>query len=408
MCFAFLNKLAYSATEIQIPQSKIEKLFSSFSDSSKYQFKVGIQSWTGSTNSSIGVNANLYNNMTNNVAFMAGADIRYHVFSFNNKLSNFVKTFDGENFSFDLKTNNVLDFSFKLGFRFKINKTFSLTPYGIIGMSWNRVSIDNNSIKPLQTLNTEQSSFKEAHGFKLMLLDNFLQLINGIKEVYNASTLIDQQEPLEIFFLNSKYEVDSTNGTNFIIQSLLSGDQFQLKYDRIEYNPDTREFTYVIKENANYELPPITIKNADGFKDILEEKLKASESDFIIIKSMPYDSKAINQLIEPDIREDYITQKPSEYNGKIYETITKDENGNFTIEYLDEKHVAIPEKVKNENLLNIKYGVGIELGIKNNVYLTLEYRFSRPNVEVLFSTNTQENYKINIHEINFGVGAYLW
>ena len=140
----------------------------------------------------------------------------------------------------------------------------------------------------------------------------------------------------------------------------------------------------------------------------MEEKLKASESDFIIIKSMPYDSKAINQLIEPDIREDYITQKPSEYNGKIYEKITKDENGNFTIEYLDEKHVAIPEKVKNENLLNIKYGVGIELGIKNNVYLTLEYRFSRPNVEVLFSTNTQENYKINIHEINFGVGAYLW
>ena len=122
-----------------------------------------------------------------------------------------------------------MDFSFKLGFRFKINKTFSLTPYGIIGMSWNRVSIDNNSIKPLQTLNTEQSSFKEAHGFKLMLLDNFLQLINGIKEVYNASTLIDQQEPLEIFFLNSKYEVDSTNGTNFIIQSLLSGDQFQLE-----------------------------------------------------------------------------------------------------------------------------------------------------------------------------------
>ena len=407
MCFAFLNKLTYSATEIQIPQSKIEKLFSSFSDSSKYQFKVGIQSWTGSSNSSIGVNANLYNNMTNNVAFMAGADIRYHVFSFNNKLSNFVKTFDGENFSFDLKTNNVLDFSFKLGFRFKINKTFSLTPYGIIGMSWNRVSIDNNSIKPLQTLNTEQSSFKEAHGFKLMLLDNFLQLINGIKEVYNASIPIDQQEPLEIFFFNSKYEVDSTNGANFIVQSLIN-DQFFMKYDRIEYNHDTQKFTYVIKENANEPKPPITIENADGFKDILEEKLKASESDFIIIKSMPYDSKAINQLIEPDIREDYITQKPSEYNGKIYEKITKDENGNFTIEYLDEKHVAIPEKVKNESLLNIKYGVGIELGIKNNVYLTLEYRFSRPNVEVLFSTNTQENYKINIHEINFGVGAYLW
>ena len=412
------SNIAFADTEIVIPEPQIVKLFSSFSEPNKYEFKVGGALYTGSTNSSIGINANIYNNMTDYFAPVLGADIRYHVFNFDNKLSRLTRTFNAESFTYNIKTSNKMDFSAKFGFRIKINKNIAITPYGILGISWNRLYIDNihfsgalqNQLNDTGLYNgqyTNNINYNNGNGsynsgnnseqYKTEQ-EQYQQQINGYQQQIND--LLNQNSDLQNQLNDAKYNNYIFNLENGAIAKQVTGMQVMSIDNFVKYLQDKVESAEGFRLLGDIYYYPVNFLLMNSEYDIKANKdIKSGwfcDPDVAVVDGVQHGNIPIYSYVR--IREDKsieaeIVDKEHIY-GAFDDSYIDNNNSNYYIgEISNEKFKSFLEKhaTGDKKYIILKTPLGNDPTINNEIKSDI-----KDDVIVVGSAINTENIKIYV------------
>jgi len=405
LLFILVYSLSYNFTlaEIVLPQSQLSKTFSSFADKNKYDVKLGVSIYSGTANSAGGLNVNLYNNMTNKIAPMLSFDVRYNFFNTSNSLSRLKQTIDAGTNTYDILSHNLkisprMDFLFKLGIKIKLNKDFSITPYGIVGANWSKLEMsDNIVIKQEQ----EQNNDNQIHGTKIMTLRDYLTYFNDYQQSYGEHLFSN------FYFFDYDYnynENDITNKINFNdMENPTYVDIFENTYSI--YLPEN-----LLKDNFK-EDGYIFYNSQEEYLNYIKDKNNTELEQLVFIRNNNFDFDQRNVRVEyKDAEIGEILTYYEKDEMKIYQSKTCDEHGQCTITFSQNddnsnKNITISNETTTPDIYNKwigKYGAGIELMYKDRVSFKIEYLYS--NVDAITRTI---KHKMHIHEMIFGIGVYV-
>ena len=342
----------------------------------------------------LGVGVGTYTN------FQIGAGFT-SVYNFNDKYAGFVgvglqyiyqpeinkqllknKLLEDKNLFSNMEFRQQMDFMFRVGTRIKIVKDFFISPYGIIGGSFGKLT---NTKK---VYNAEQYKASDIYRRN----DTIYKVYQTSKYIYNDLTDAQKSEIVE---QTKNWDTINANVYRSIeVLKKILGEEYinsiqQLKEDIENGNIKNLSIIDYAVNGGEYNLVADT-----GTMQEITQQLESYEVYSSAEINTYYDAvnngRVIDKRIEA-VKQSNSTKEVSstyEYGSRVLESVGN-ELSELSIN-TDAPKISIEQSKK----LFLKGGLGLEFDFKNRFFLRLEYKYMRPK------TTITNEYNVNIYQVD--------